>query len=158
MLESIGTGELIFLGILTLMSLIMITFPEEAKFPFVGAFVLSMIMVIAYSTHSNNLDKVFVLKRFQEGHAIECGLWRGERTLINPKSGWRYLQGTGFIKGDQIQNDPTLCNVMGEEAPEPSTIPYAFALIVELILFFGLRTIVQKQLNEEEDNNEPDHE
>ena len=158
MMELMSTGELILLGVLTLMSIVMITFPKEAKFPFVGAFVLSMIMVIAYSTHSIHLDKEFVLKRFQEGRAIECGLWRGECALINPKSGWTYLQGTGFIKGDQIQNDPTLCNVMGEEAPEPSTVPYTFALIVELIFVFGLRTIVQKQLNEEEDNNESDSE
>lgn len=158
-MEFMSTGELILLGTLTLMCIIMITFPEEAKFPFVGAFVLGMIMVIAYSTHSIHLDNEFVLKRFNEGQAIECGLWRGERTLINPKSGWRYLQGTGFIKGDHIQNDPTLCNVMGEEAPEPSTVPYVFALIIELILFFGLRAVVQTQLNEEEENdNEPDHE
>lgn len=156
-MEFMSTGELTFLGILTLMSLIMITFPEEAKFPLAGAFVLSMIMVIAYTTHSIHLDKEFVLKRFNEGQAIECGLLRGERTLINPKSGWRYLQGTGFIKGDHIQNDPTLCNVMGEEAPKPSTVPYVFALIVELILFFGLRAVVQTQLNEEEDNDELDH-
>ncbi|OYZ56540.1 MAG: hypothetical protein B7Y17_06820 [Sulfuricurvum sp. 24-42-5] len=158
MMEFMSTGELILLGVLTLMSIVMITFPKEAKFPFVGAFVLSMIMVITYSTHSIHLDKEFVLKRFQEGQAIECGLLRGERTLINPKSGWTYLPDTGFIKGDQIQNDPSLCNVMGEEAPEPSTIPYAFALMVELMLFFALRAVVQKQLNEEEDNNESDHE
>lgn len=157
-MEFMSTGELILLGTLTLMCIIMITFPEEAKFPLVEASVLGMIMMIAYSTHSIHLDKEFVLKRFNEGQAIECGLLRGERTLINPKSGWRYLQGTGFIKGDQIQNDPSLCNVMGEDAPEPSIVPYVFALIVELILFFGLRAVVQTQLNKEEDNNESDHE
>lgn len=157
-MEFMSTGELILLGTLTLMSLIMITFPEEAKFPFVGAFVLSMIMVIAYTTHSIHLDKEFVLKRFQESQAIECGLWRGERTLIHSKSGWTYQSNIGFIKEDRIHNDLGWCNVIGEESPEPSTVPYTFALIIELILCFGLRTIVQTQLNEEEDHDESDPE
>lgn len=150
MMQYISTAELVLLGLLTLMSIVMITFPKEIKFPFVGAFILGMIMVIAYTNHRDHLDKEFVVKRFKEGHAIECGLWRGERTLINPKSGWTYLPNTGFIKGDLIHNDPGLCNVMCEEAPKPSTVPYLFALIVELMLVFGLRAAVQKQLNEED--------
>ncbi len=156
-MEFMSTGELILLGTLTLMSIIMITFPEEAKFPLVGAFVLSMIMVIAYSTHSIHLDKEFVLKRFNEGQAIECGLFRGERTLIHSKSGWIYQSNIGFIKEDRIHNDLGWCNVIGEESPEPSTVPYAFALIIELMVCFALRGAVQSALKKE-DNNEPDHE
>jgi len=157
-MEFMSTGELILLGTLTLMCIIMITFPEEAKFPLVGAFVLSMIMVIAYSTHTNHLDKEFVLRQFHEGHAIECGLFRGESSMVNSNSGWTYQPNIGFIKGDRIQNDLGWCNVIGKKAPEPSTVPYAFALIIELMVFFGLRTAVQKQLNEEEDNHEPEPE
>ncbi|MDP3265802.1 MAG: hypothetical protein Q8M39_03125 [Sulfuricurvum sp.] len=157
MMEYISTSELVFLGMLTLISIVMITFPKEAKFPFVGALVLGLIMVIAYIDQGKHHDKEFVLKRFHEGQAIECGLWRGESTLVNPASGWKYFSNVGFIKGDQIQNDPGLCNVMGEEAPKPSITPYIFAFIAELLLFFGLRTAVQKQLDEEEDDNEPDH-
>ena len=121
-MEFMSTGELTFLGILTLMSLIMITFPEEAKFPLAGAFVLSMIMVIAYTTHSIHLDKEFVLKRFNEGQAIECGLLRGERTLINPKSGWRYLRAQVLSKGitsRMIQHSVTSW-VKKHPSPQPS--------------------------------------
>lgn len=156
-MEYISTSELILLGALTLMSIVMITFPKDAKFPFVGAFVLSMIMVIVYIDYRNHLDKEFVLKRFHEGHAIECGLWRGESALINPKSGWTYIPNVGFIKDDQIHNDPALCSVIGEEAPKPSIVPYAFAYMVELMLCFGLRSAVQSALKKE-DNNELDHE
>lgn len=150
MMEFISTSELTLLGVLTLISIVMITFPKDAKFPFVGAFVLGMIMVIAYTNHQGHLDKEFVLKRFSEGHAIECGLWRGEGVLVNPSAGWKYFPRVGFVKGDHIQNDPGVCNVIGEEAPKPSTVPYVFALIVELMLVFGIRAAVQKQLKKEE--------
>lgn len=157
MMEFISTSELTLLGVLTLMSIVMITFPKDAKFPLVGAFVLGMIMVIAYTNHRDHLDKEFVIKRFQEGQTIECGLWRGERTLISTNRGWKYLQGTGFIKGDFIHSDHGLCNVMNQQAPKPSSVPYLFALVVELMLVFGLRAAVQKQLKEEEGSDEPDH-
>lgn len=156
-MEFISTGELILLGVLTLMSIVMITFPKELKFPFVGAFVLGMIMVIAHTNHRDHLDKEFVVKRFSEGHPIECGFWRGESALVNPNAGWKYIPPVGFVKEDHIQNDPGVCKVIGEEAPEPSTVPYLFALIIELILFFALRAAVQNQLKEEEGSDEPDH-
>lgn len=149
-MEYISTAELALLGSLTLMSIVMITFSKDVKFPFVGAFILGLIMMIVYVDHRDYLNQAFVLKRFQEGHTIECGLWKGERALINPKSGWTYLQGAGFIKGDLVRNDLGQCNVMGEEAHKPSNVPYAFAWIVELMLVFGLRAAVQKQLNEED--------
>lgn len=153
MLESISTPELVFLGMLTLISIVMITFPKDAQFPFVGAFILGLIMVIAYTDYRSYLEKEFVLKRFQEGHAIECGLWRGESILVNPIAGWQYSPNTGFIKGDQIQNDPGLCNVMDEKAPKPSTVPYVFAYLVELMLCFGLRSAIQTALKEEDKND-----
>ncbi|HQS67803.1 MAG TPA: hypothetical protein PLM93_11520 [Sulfuricurvum sp.] len=159
MLEFIETGELTFLGFLTFVGLMMIIFPKDMKVLIGGTFILSMLMVIAYTHHRHHFDKEFILKRFNEGHAIECGLWRGERTLINTKSGWIYQSSIGFIKEDRIHNDLGWCNVIGQKAPEPSVVPYTFALIIELIVCFALRGAVQNVLKKEEEKentNEPD--
>ncbi|OYZ59357.1 MAG: hypothetical protein B7Y17_05505, partial [Sulfuricurvum sp. 24-42-5] len=58
-----------------------------------------------------------------------------------------------------IHNDLGWCNVIGQKAPEPSVVPYTFALIIELIVCFALRGAVQNVLKKEEEKentNEPD--
>lgn len=151
MLEFISTSELTFLGFLTLVSFMMIIFSKDTKFLIGGTLIISMIMVIAYTHHCNHLDKEFVLKRFDEGKTIECGLFKGERTLIHANSDWTYQPNIGFIKNDRVHNDPSQCNVIDEEAPSPSVIPYLFALMIELMVCFGLRSAVQSALNENKD-------
>lgn len=162
MLEFIGTGELAFLGFLTFVSLMMIIIPKDAKVYIGGTFIICMLMVIVYTHHRHHLDKEFVLKRFQEGQAIECGLWRGESSMIQSSSGWTYQPNIGFIKDDRIHNNLGYCNVIGQKAPDPSTVPYTFALLIELMVFFGLRSAVQSALKKEEEEkentNEPDPE
>lgn len=157
-MEAISTSELILLGVLTLISIVMISFIKDARFPFVGTLFLGLIMMIIYDSSASNQAKAFVLQRFNEGQAIECGLWRGESALIDSHNGWKHVPNLGFVKGDQIQNDPGICNVIAQEAPEPSVVLYGFALVFELMIAFGLRRSSQKALRDEEDEHEPEPE
>lgn len=158
MMEAISTSELILLGVLILISIVMISFIKDARFPFAGTLFLGLIMIIIYDSSASNQAKEFVLQRFNEGQAIECGLWRGESALINSHNGWKHVPNLGFVKGDQIHNDLGLCNVIAQKAPEPSVVPYGFALLFELMLAFGLRRSIQKALRDEEDNHESEPE
>ncbi len=158
MFEYINGWEWLPIVLFTFVGFLMIQLVKDIEMTWLGVIVLTMIMVIAYSTSENNQAKAFVLQRFNEGQAIECGLWRGESALIDSHNGWKYVPNLGFVKGDQIQNDPGICNVIAQEAPEPSVVPYAFALVFELMLVFGLRMPIQKALRDEEDEHEPEPE
>ncbi|MFA6397154.1 MAG: hypothetical protein WCW84_14410, partial [Sulfurimonas sp.] len=89
----------------------------------------------------------------KEGQTIQCSLWRGEGTLVDPKANWKYVPEIGFVKGDQIHNDPRLCNVIAEEAPQPSVIPYTFVFFTLIFISFLLRHTVDHK-EEEEDQEE----
>lgn len=156
-MEDINGWEWLPIVIFTVAGIIMMLFKREGAMTFFGILLLIMTMVIAHEIHQNNLDKTFVLKRFNEAHAITCaGGYRGDHTLIDPKSGWRWEENIGFIKGDQIHNDLGVCKVIDEESPSPSIVPYTFVLMFELMLGFVLRAAMQKALKEEEEkNNDP---
>ncbi len=154
MFEYINGWEWLPIILFTFAGFLMIQFVKDSGMTWLGVIVLGMIMFIAYSVHSNNQAKEFVLQRFNEGHAIECGLWRGESALINSHNGWKHVPALGFVKGDQIHNDLGVCNVIAQEAPEPSVVPYGFALMFELMIAFGLRRSIQKALRDEEDEHE----
>jgi hypothetical protein len=158
MFEYINGWEWLPIVLFTFTGFLMIQFVKDIEMTWLGVIVLTMIMFIAYDTSANNQAKAFVLQRFNEGQAIECGAWRGESTLINPHNGWKYVPHLGFVKGDQIHNDLGVCNVIAQNAPEPSVVPYGFALAFELMIVFGLRMPIQKALSDEEENHEPEPE
>lgn len=145
MFESTGFPELLLLGVLTLVAMAIIIFSSENSLVFMGSLLFGLILSIPYINYENHLDKEFVLKRFKEGKSIECGLWRGERTLVNPNAGWNYLPNTGFVKDDQIRSDVGLCSVMGEEAPAPSALPFMLIYILVLIQCFVMRHILREK-------------
>ncbi|MDD2780889.1 hypothetical protein [Sulfuricurvum sp.] len=153
MMEYINGWEWLPLVICTIAGFIMVSFTKRVDMAVIGTIVLFMTMILAYETHSNNLDKEYVLKRFTQGKALKCGLWRGESLLVDPKSGWKFEENIGFIKGDQIHNDHGLCSVIGEESPRASDIPYVFALIFELMLAFGLRAVFVNYAEKEEEKD-----
>lgn len=153
MMEYINGWEWLPLIICTIAGFIMVSFTKRVDMAVIGTIVLFMTMILAYETHSNNLDKEYVLKRFTQGQALKCGLWRGESLLVDPKSGWKFEENIGFIKGDQIHNDHGMCSVIGEESPRASDIPYVFALIFELMLAFGLRAVFVNYVEKEEEKN-----
>ena len=153
MMEYINGWEWLPLVICTIAGFIMVSFTKRVDMAVIGTIVLFMTMILAYETHSNNLDKEYVLKRFTQGKALKCGLWRGESLLVDPKSGWKFEENIGFIKGDQIHNDHGMCSVIGEESPRASDIPYVFVLIFELMLAFGLRAVFVNYAEKEEEKN-----
>jgi len=140
MFEYINGWEWLPIVLFSFAGFLMIQFVEDIEMTWLGVFVLAMIMFIAYSIHSHNQAKAFVLERFNEGQAIECGLWSGESTLINPHNGWTYVSTLGFVKEDQIHNNLSACNVVAQEAPEPSVVLYGFAYMVLLAVSFLFRS------------------
>jgi hypothetical protein len=155
MIEYINGWEWLPIVIFTIGGMIMMLFERKEGMTFFGILVLFTSVLLAHNTHHDNLDKAFVLKHFNEAHAITCaGGYRGDHTLIDPKSGWRWKENIGFIKGDQIHNDLGVCSVIGEESPSPSIVPYAFVLLFELMLGFALRGAMQKARTEEEGKND----
>jgi hypothetical protein len=154
-MEYINGWEWLPLIICTMAGFIMIAFTRRGDIAFVGTIMIFMTIMLAYEIHNKNLGKEFVLKRFIEGQALECGLWRGESAFVDPKSDWKWDEKIGLVKGDQIHNDLGVCTVIGEESPNPAEIPYIFVLIFELMLAFGLRAVFTNWLTEQEKN---DHE
>jgi hypothetical protein len=112
MFEYINGWEWLLIVLFTFAGFLMIQFVKDIEMTWLGVFVLAMIMFIAYSIHSHNQAKEFVSERFNEGQAIECSLWSGESTLINPHNGWTYVSTLGFVKEDQIHNNLSDCNVV----------------------------------------------
>lgn len=153
MFEYINGWEWFPLGLFVFAAIIMIAFIKDSSMPFFGIILLGMSLSLAYSTDSSNRAQAFVLKRFSEAHAIECGLWRGESTLVDPKANWKYVPAIGFVKGDQIHNDPGLCSVIAEESPQPSIVPYTFVFFTLTFIAFLLRHTVDHK-EEEEDQEE----
>lgn len=145
MFESIGFAEMLLLGVLTLVAMAIIIFSSESSLVFMGSLLFGLILSIPYLNQEQYLAQEFVLKRFKEGKSIECGLWRGERTLVNPNAGWNYFPNTGFVKDDQIRSDVGLCSVMGEEAPEPSVLPFMLIYILVLMQCFVLRYVLREK-------------
>jgi hypothetical protein len=139
MFEYINGWEWFPVGFLAFIGFMMILFVEEEGMTWLGILVLGMIMFIGYNVSANNQAKEFVLKRFNEGQAIECGLWRGEGTLIDRHNGWKHVSALGFVKGDRIHNDLGLCHVVAKEAPNPSEVPYWMAFLTMILISFLFR-------------------
>lgn len=112
---------------------------KSSEKPFFGGVILGLLIFLMHSQHTQYDAKEYLLKRFQEGKAIECGFLRGDGTLVDPNKGWSFKKGIGFVKDDMIKTDPNLCRVIGEEPPIPSSIPYWFSYLVILIVLFLLR-------------------
>lgn len=135
-------------------------FGRKAELILAGVVALAGITLVAYSNHSNYMEKQFTLKRFNEGKALVCGLWRGENVRVDFTKGWIREEEIGFVKGDVIINDIGVCNVIGESSPEPSSIPYWMVLVsmigVLSMLRFGImsnRENVAKEEDHDADND-----
>ena len=139
MFEYINGWEWFPVGFFAFVAFLMILFVEEVGMTWLGILVLGMIIFIGYNVSADNQAKEFVLKSFNEAHAIECGLWRGESTLVDRHNGWKYVPALGFVKEDQIHNDLGLCRVVSKEAPSPSEVPYWMAFLTMILISFLFR-------------------
>jgi hypothetical protein len=133
--------ELWTLSILTLIGIGFILLGKTPGMPFIGTLVLGGIIFILYGNHCTHDKKDYILKRFSEGRALECGLWRGEGVLVDPNNGWRWEKQIGFVKNDHVRNDPQLCHVIGEDAPEPSSFAYWLIYISTVLTLLSFRSL-----------------
>lgn len=133
--------ELGIVAVLILIGVMFILAGKSAEKPFFGTLILGGIVYILYGNHCSHDAKAFVLKRFNEGAALECGLLRGDSVLVDPNNGWRWEQKIGFVKNDQIRNDSKLCHVIGEDAPEPSSVLYWLFYVTAAVTLLTLRSV-----------------
>ncbi len=154
MIEYTGGWELIPLSIFLIAGFVMIVFLSEGMV-FVGVLILAGAMNILYLNHAKHLEEQFVLQSFNAGQSLKCGLWRGELTLINPHNGWRWEEGIGFVKNDQIIGDIDLCKVIAEEPPLPQTIAYLGIYLVLIAFLVSIRLLIQA-LIQKENKYDPD--
>jgi len=153
MFETINGWEWLPVGFFTFVAFLMIQFVEDDGMTWLGVLVLGMITYIGYNVSADNQAKEFVLKSFNEKYAIECGLWRGESTLVDRHNGWKYVPALGFVKEDQIHNDLGLCHVVSKEAPSPSEVPYWMAFLTMTLIAFLIRHTIER-IETEEDQEE----
>lgn len=136
-------------------------FGRKAELMFVGGVALAGVISIAYANHSHYLEKQFMLKRFNEGKALVCGLWRGESVRVDITKGWIREEEIGFVKGDVIINDIGVCRVIGESSPEPSSIPYWIVFVsmvgVLSMLRFAIMSNREQVVQQEEDHDDADN-
>lgn len=135
-------------------------FGRKAELILAGVVALAGITLVAYSNHSNYMEKQFTLKRFNEGKALVCGLWRGENVRVDFTKGWIREEEIGFVKGDVIINDIGVCSVIGESSPEPSSIPYWIVFVSMVGVLSMLRSAIMTNLEkvvEKEDHDDADN-
>lgn len=90
------------------------------------------------------------MKEFNAGSALSCGMWRGEGVKVDPKNGWMMEEGVGFVKGDVIINDPSVCSVIGKPFPEPSSVPYWMGLVSLFGMLMMFRAVLMREKQPEE--------
>ena len=146
-----STGEVWLLSVLLLIGAGFILYGRGLEFVFVGMVVIVGVLTIAYTNHTHYLGERFLMEQFHEGRALSCGLWRGESARVDRLSGWRYEEGTGFVKGDVIINDPGVCRVIDRTFPEPSGVPYWMVLVTVMGVLMILRAVTLGVEEEKDD-------
>lgn len=129
-------GILFILTMITAMG--MVLFAKEVTIVIVGVMIIAMNASILDDNNQNVQEKAFVLQQFQAGEAIECSLWRGSATRVDPAHGWKLIDNNRFIKDDQIINDADLCHVIGKVAPLSSSAGgWIFIIVMTLGTLLG---------------------
>lgn len=105
---------------------------------FLGIFILIMNAWILQTNEEKASNIQFVYEQFKQGQSIECGLWRGTRTIADPTKGWLLEKGR-FVKDDTVLNDPSLCSVVGKEFPEI----YGFIPLIFFLCITGLSLLAR---------------
>jgi hypothetical protein len=146
-----STGEVWLLSVLLLIGAGFILYGRGAEFVFVGMVVIVGVFIIAYSNHTRYLGERYLMEKFHEGRALSCGMWKGESARVDRLSGWKYEEGTGFVKGDVIINDPGVCRVIGRVFPEPSSVPYWMVLVTAMGVLMILRAVTLGVEEEKDD-------
>ena len=146
-----STGEVLLLSVLLLIGALFILYGRGLEYVFVGMIIIGGVVSIGYENQSRYIQERFTLNSFDKGLALSCGLWRGESARVDRNSGWRYEEGTGFVKGDVIINDPGICRVIDKPFPEPSSVPYWIVLTTLMGILMILRSVILGVKEENDD-------
>lgn len=143
-----------FSGFIVFVALFMMAFGRNILLAVIGVVFIVMIAGLGQIQADKAQDQVFILERFKAGEAIECGLLRGNQTLVDLNNGWKLYGKDRFIKEDQIINEIGWCNVPGKEPVSPidwrNWFFYGVITIGGMLLRFLLRN-VRKSLHDEMD-------
>lgn len=150
-----SSGEMWIMVFFLLIGIGFLLFGRKGELIFAGVIALASVTSIAYSNHIQYIGDHFLMEQFHQGNALVCGMWRGESARVDPLKGWKYEEGVGFVKGDVIINDPSVCSVIGRAFPEPSTVPYWFAFVSVTGILIMLRAALRRH---EEKNPQTDKE
>ncbi len=150
-----SSGEMWIMVFFLLIGIGFLLFGRKGELIFTGVIALAGVTSIAYSNHIQYVGDRFLMEQFHQGNALVCGMWRGESARVDPLKGWKYEEGVGFVKGDVIINDPSVCSVIGKPFPEPSTVPYWFAFVSVTGMLIMLRAALRRH---EEKNPQTDEE
>lgn len=149
--------EVLVLSILLLIAVGFILFVRGPEFVFVGMVVIGGVFSIAYAKHTHDIGERFLMEQYHKGRALECGMWRGESTKVDPLKGWSHEEEVGFVKGDVIINDPGVCSVIGRAFPEPSSVPYWFAFVSVMGILMILRAVIMGSGEEQQEIQQAIH-
>lgn len=143
-----------FSGFIILVAFLMMAFGRNILLAVIGVVFIVMIAGLGQVQADKDQYRVFILERFKAGEAIECGLLRGNQTLVDLNNGWKLYGKDRFIKGDQIINEIGWCHVPGKEPVSPigwhNWFFYGAIIIGGILLRFLLRN-VRKSLHDEMD-------
>ena len=140
-IAALSTVEIFAMGLFLLIGAGFILFGRGVQFALVGIIVIGGIVAIAYINHTQYFQKRFTLNAFQQGEALECGLFRGESIRVDPAQGWVIEKESRFVKGDVIINDVGVCNVIGNSPANPSPLLYWLAYVTLITLLMILRSV-----------------
>lgn len=145
------------MGFFLVFGITVLLFAKKAKWIFAGVVTLSGMTFLAYNNHTHYLGERFLMEQFHSGSALECGMWKGQASLVDPSKGWQYHEDIGFYKGDVIINDPGVCAVIGKAFPEPSSVPYVMVFIGVMGILMTLRfALIRSGANEAADKEKDD--
>lgn len=152
-----SSGEMWIMVFFLLIGIGFLLFGRKGELIFAGVIALASVTSIAYSNHIQYIGDRFLMEQFHQGNALVCGMWRGESARVDPLKGWKYEEGVGFVKGDVIINDPSVCSVIGRAFPEPSSVPYWFAFVSVMGILIILRAVIMGSGEEQQEIQQAIH-
>lgn len=137
-----STGEMWLLGVLFLIGAGFILFGKGVESILAGIVAIGGVVSIGYMNHTQHQQERMIVRAFNEGRVLECGLFRGQSFKVDSSKGWVREDGVGFVKGDTIINDVGVCRVIGLAPKEPSMVSYWMFFVSVMGILMILRAVI----------------
>lgn len=127
-------GMAVIFGII---GLSVIAFSRGGGMLFIGLLMSLFAPMIMQDSYHREVEKQFVLERFESGETIECKVYRGEHRRLSLDRGWQ-RENESFVRDEEVFSDPLLCYVIGKEPPQSIFwLNWIFYALFLLIAFSG---------------------